>query len=150
MYGNKKRTLGNKKNKREKQANMFAEENYKSKHKMKKITTLFALILLIQFASCSKDDTVINTAPIIKAQAFEVKENAILSLKIVASDLEDDELTFSIKKDDNNLFAFLNDGTLRVQPGKKISPKTYLIDVEVSDGKLTSTATITIKVKAVA
>ncbi|MCF2875077.1 MULTISPECIES: cadherin repeat domain-containing protein [unclassified Tenacibaculum] len=117
---------------------------------MKKITKLFALILLIQFASCSKDDTVINTAPIIKAQAFEVKEDAILSLKIVASDLEDDALTFSIKKDDNNLFAFLNDGTLRVQPGKKISPKTYLIDVEVSDGKLTSTATITIKVKAVA
>ncbi len=129
---------------------MFAEENYKSKHKMKKITTLFALILLIQFTSCSKDDAVINTAPIIKAQAFEVFQNAIITLKIEASDLEEDELTFSIKKDESNLFTISSDGTLRVQAGKTTPPKTYLIDVEVSDGNSKSSATMTLVVKPVA
>ena len=117
---------------------------------MKKITSLFALILLIQFASCSKDTAIVNTAPIITAQTFSVSEDIILTLKIVASDLEDDALTFSIKKDDSNLFMISNDGTLRVQAAKKITPKTYLIDVEVSDGNLKSTATITVNVKPVA
>ncbi|WP_272149546.1 Ig-like domain-containing protein [Tenacibaculum aiptasiae] len=117
---------------------------------MKKITTLFALILLIQFTSCSKDDAVINTAPIIKAQAFEVFQNAIITLKIEASDLEEDELTFSIKKDESNLFTISSDGTLRVQAGKTTPPKTYLIDVEVSDGNSKSSATMTLVVKPVA
>ncbi|WP_299122893.1 hypothetical protein [uncultured Tenacibaculum sp.] len=117
---------------------------------MKKITTLFALIFLIQFTSCSKDDAVINTAPIIKAQAFEVFQNAIITLKIVATDLEDDSLTFSIKKDESNLFTISSDGTLRVQAGKTTPPKTYLIDVEVSDGNSKSSATMTLVVKPVA
>ncbi|WP_299158652.1 Ig-like domain-containing protein [uncultured Tenacibaculum sp.] len=117
---------------------------------MKKITTLFALFLLIQFASCSKDNAIVNTAPIIKEQTFKVKENEIITLKIIATDLEDDALTFSIKKDDSNFFMISEDGTLRVKPEtKKLVEDKFIIEVEVSDTNLKASAIITINIESV-
>lgn len=118
---------------------------------MKKVFTLLALTLLIQFTSCSKDEIAeANNAPVIEEQTFSVREDAILSIKVIASDPDSDTLTFTVKKDDSNLFEIRNDGTLKVKADKRTRAQTYLVDVEVSDGKLKASATITINITSVA
>lgn len=116
---------------------------------MRKIITFLTFILAITLTSCSKDE-VVNNAPVIEAQTFSVREDAILTIKVVASDIDKDTLTYTIKKDDSNLFQISDDGTLRVQASKRTRAQTYLVDVEVSDGKLTASATITINITSVA
>ncbi|CAL2104281.1 Cadherin repeat domain-containing protein [Tenacibaculum sp. 190130A14a] len=118
---------------------------------MKKIIALLGLALTVQLTSCSSDEVAEkNTAPVIVDQTFNVNPKSIISLQVVASDAENDELTYSIKKDDLSLFQITNAGKLSLKSSKLISIQKYLVDVEVTDGKLKSSATITVNVRRVA
>lgn len=116
---------------------------------MRKIITFLAFILAITLTSCSKDE-VVNNAPVIEAQTFSVREDVLLSVKVIASDPDKDTLTYTIKNHDSDLFEITNDGTLSLKEGTRRTKQQYLIDVEVSDGKLTASATVTINITSVA
>lgn len=122
---------------------------------MKKVIPFLVLILALQFTACSKDnEEPVNNAPVIENQEFSVNVNSILTLQVTASDVDNDTLTFSIKKDDYNLFKISEDGIIRTINGNAIttlrSGDPYTIEIEVTDGKATATATIEIKVIVVA
>ncbi|RIV68451.1 BspA family leucine-rich repeat surface protein [Flagellimonas aequoris] len=124
---------------------------------MKNIMKKFAVVLLA-FAfvwSCSKDDSPTpakNTVPVIAAQSFSVAADILDTQTIgtvVASDADKDALTFSIKTNDNALFAITTSGVLSLAAGKSLAtePKAqYIITVEVTDGEDAATASITINV----
>ncbi|WP_418500869.1 BspA family leucine-rich repeat surface protein [Flagellimonas sp.] len=118
-----------------------------------------ALMAMALLWSCGKDDgptPVNNTAPVIAAQEFTVKEDitpADAIGTVVASDADKDALTFSIKTNDNDLFAITAAGALTLAQGKSLDFATkaqHAITVEVSDGEDSASATITIKVTSVA
>ena len=124
---------------------------------MKNIMKKFAVVLLA-FAfvwSCSKDDSPTpakNAVPVIAAQSFSVAADILDTQTIgtvVASDADKDALTFSIKTNDNALFAITTSGVLSLAAGKSLAtePKAqYIITVEVTDGEDAATASITINV----
>ena len=127
------------------------------KNFMKKLgVAIFAMALLW---SCGKDDAPTppkNAAPVIIAQEFTVKEDitpADAIGTVTASDTDKDALTFSIKTNDDDLFAITSSGALTLAQGKSLDFATkaqHSITVEVSDGEDSATATITIKVTEVA
>ncbi|KAB5491848.1 MULTISPECIES: BspA family leucine-rich repeat surface protein [Flagellimonas] len=119
-----------------------------------------ALMAMALLWSCGKDDGPTppsdkNTAPVIAAQEFTVMEDitpADAIGTVVASDADKDALTFSIKTNDNDLFAITAAGALTLAQGKSLDFATkaqHAITVEVSDGEDTASATITIKVTEV-
>ncbi|SFC49394.1 surface protein [Flagellimonas taeanensis] len=93
-----------------------------------------------------------NTAPVIAAQEFNAFEGISDTRAIgtvVASDADNDALTFSIKTNDNDLFEITTAGELSLAAGKQLDFTTkeqHTITVEVSDGTDSASATITIKV----
>lgn len=93
-----------------------------------------------------------NTAPVIAAQEFTAFEGISDTRPIgtvVASDADNDALTFSIKTNDNDLFEITTAGELSLAAGKQLNITTkeqHSITVEVSDGTDSASATITIKV----
>ncbi|UNY99022.1 cadherin domain-containing protein [Zhouia spongiae] len=97
-------------------------------------------------------DVVENEAPKIDDQSFEVSEDAATGVTlatIVATDPNNDAITFTL--DDDSLFTFSssNEGKLQLATGKSLdfeSKTTYELMVTVSDGVYTSTATITINI----
>ncbi|WP_299120935.1 BspA family leucine-rich repeat surface protein [uncultured Tenacibaculum sp.] len=120
---------------------------------MKKITILCFLMLgLVQFSSCSKDDAIVNTPPVIKSQSFSVKENindTYIIGKVQATDVDKNTLSFSIKTDVSKLFEISSEGAISLISGKTLdyeTTKTYMLEVEVSDGTAKTSATITINV----
>ncbi|GFD82296.1 hypothetical protein KUL118_51580 [Tenacibaculum sp. KUL118] len=108
--------------------------------------------IAIQLISCSKDDEPQNTPPVIKAQSFAVAEDKSANTKIgiiAATDVNKDDLTFKITKNDNNLFAVNVSGELSIAANKSLDYETqtkHEITVEVSDGKDKASATMTINV----
>ncbi|MCO7186504.1 cadherin domain-containing protein [Tenacibaculum sp. XPcli2-G] len=108
--------------------------------------------IAIQLISCSKDDEPQNTPPVIKAQSFAVAEDKSANTKIgiiTATDVNKDDLTFKITKNDNNLFAVNVSGELSIAANKSLDYETqtkHEITVEVSDGKDKTSAVITINV----
>lgn len=108
--------------------------------------------IAIQLISCSKDDEPQNTPPVIKAQSFAVAEDKAANTKIgiiAATDVNKDDLTFKITKNDNNLFAVNVSGELSIAANKSLDYETqtkHEITVEVSDGKDKTSAVITINV----
>ncbi|HEX5056153.1 MAG TPA: cadherin domain-containing protein [Gammaproteobacteria bacterium] len=93
-----------------------------------------------------------NTAPVIEDQVFAIDENSIkgtLVGAVVASDAEGDPLSFSITGGNSRIVAFniSPDGVLSVADGSALDFETtpsFALTVQVSDGVLTDTATITV------
>ena len=107
--------------------------------------------------SCGKDDGTTppadkNAAPMIIAQEFTALE-AIVDTEVIgtvdATDADKDELTFSIKTNDDNLFEITAAGDLSLAAGKSLDFDTkaqHKITVEVTDGEAKASAEMTIKV----
>ncbi|UNY99023.1 cadherin domain-containing protein [Zhouia spongiae] len=108
--------------------------------------------ITIQLIACSKDDEPQNTPPVIKAQSFTVAEDKAASSNIgavTAIDVDKDDLTFKIIKNDNDLFAVNTSGNLSITANKSLDYETqtkHEITLEVSDGKDKASAVITINV----
>ena len=115
------------------------------------------MLSLATIFSCGKDDEPeepLNTAPKIMAQSFGASEMAsdtdILG-KVVATDAENDALSFSLKTNSNSLFEITFRGYRALATGMALDLKrrnrtSRKLSVEVSDGKLTSNAEVTINV----
>ncbi|SNY99821.1 BspA family leucine-rich repeat surface protein [Flagellimonas pacifica] len=113
---------------------------------------LMMVVLFVVALSCGKDDGPENNAPAIKAQTFPAKED-IASGTVIgtvkASDEDGDALTYSITKNDADLFAIDKDGKLSLATAKNLdfeTKTTHAITVAVSDGDANASATITINV----
>ncbi|TRX54817.1 BspA family leucine-rich repeat surface protein [Fulvivirga sp. M361] len=108
----------------------------------------------ILFFRCGDDDNVgpENEAPTITAQSFnvsEAEEPGKVFGTVTAKDAEEDELTFSIKTNDEDLFSISNSGDLSLASGKSLDFETknkHVITVSASDGELSASADITITV----
>ncbi len=93
-----------------------------------------------------------NQSPVIEAQEFTVSEAITDSDEIgqvEATDPEDDDLTFELIANDNDLFLLTTAGMLTLAEGKTLDFGTdteHSITVRVSDGNTTANAEITIKV----
>lgn len=114
------------------------------------ISIVFMTIMTI--VACDEDEKV-NSIPKVDNQVFEVFEN-INDLEIignvVATDEDDDNLIFTIKENDEDLFELSEEGELSLFAEKQLdfeSKVAHSIIVEVSDGKESSTGTIIINVK---
>ncbi len=116
-----------------------------------KITVLLCLVL--STFSCKNDDNdVVNIEPVISAQSFSASENindtdSIGTVK--ATDVNGDEISYSISANSDGLFEITKDGDLSLVTGKTLdfeTKKSHTITVEVTDSKLTASAQITINV----
>ena len=97
-----------------------------------------------------------NAPPVIEAQSFEAAEDIAdtdVIGTVVASDPEQDALTFSISTNDNDIFEIdASSGELSLAEGKTLDFETaesHAITVGVTDGNGSATATITINVTEV-
>ncbi|MBO0330016.1 BspA family leucine-rich repeat surface protein [[Muricauda] lutisoli] len=116
-----------------------------------------ALMALVLVWSCGKDhgrEPVKNSAPVIEAQEFTVQEDIADNKAIgtiMATDADDDALTYTISENDNDLFEVTGTGVLGLATGKALNTDNkvqYGITVSVTDGEDTAKATVTIKVTA--
>ncbi|WP_318345346.1 BspA family leucine-rich repeat surface protein [Flagellimonas baculiformis] len=113
-----------------------------------------ALLSFILFWNCGKDDAPPppeNNMPIIVAQSFTVSEgisDTQLIGTVEATDAdEDEELTFSISQNDNDLFEITETGDLSLAVGKALdyaSNIKHTLTVAVTDGTDEAKAEITI------
>ncbi|WP_082994861.1 MULTISPECIES: NHL domain-containing protein [Aquimarina] len=118
-----------------------------------KLLLLFVAILAL---SCSKDDdattTLVNKAPEITAQSFNVSESAAdadVFGTVKATDADKDELSYSIIANSDDLFEITKAGALSLIAGKTLDFETkasHEITVEVTDGEAKAAAKITIAV----
>lgn len=112
----------------------------------------YVIVLCLILFSCDPDDEPANRAPVIENQSFEVAEDisdAVVIGTASATDADNDDLTFSITVNDNNLFEITDDGMLSLANGQNLDFETatsHTITVQVSDGEANDTATITINV----
>ncbi len=122
----------------------------------------FGSLLLALLWSCGKDDSPTpepkpaeNNAPKIEAQSFTVAEDisdATTIGTVKATDEDQDELTFSITANDDNLFEITDSGALSLASGKSLDASAkaqHVITVSVDDGEDTASAQMTIKVTAI-
>ena len=124
-----------------------------------KIRNVFLSLLAIALIwACGKDDgpePPKNNTPVIAAKTFSVPENIAAGTAIgtvTATDADKDAMTFSIKTNDNNLFAITKAGVLSLASGKSLSFATkaqHVITVAVSDGEASASAKVTINVTKV-
>ncbi|MHA7864619.1 BspA family leucine-rich repeat surface protein [Flagellimonas marinaquae] len=120
---------------------------------------LFYTIILIGLLwSCGKEESpelAKNNAPVIEAQTFTVNEDisdAVTIGSVKATDADQDELTFSISTNDNDLFEITNSGSLSLVSGKSLDfsiKAQHQIVVSVSDGEDETKGNITVKVTEV-
>ncbi|MBG6129078.1 sugar lactone lactonase YvrE [Aquimarina sp. EL_43] len=121
-----------------------------------KTIKLLLLCTAILLLSCSKDDDattpLVNKAPEIAAQSFNVSESAAdadVFGTVKATDADQDELSYSITANSDGLFEITKAGALSLIAGKTLdfeTKTTHEITVEVTDGKAKATAKITITV----
>jgi len=96
-----------------------------------------------------------NESPVMADQEFTVPENitdADQIGQVEATDPEDDDLSFAMVTNDNDLFAVSDKGILSLAEGKTLDYGTapsHSITVSVSDGNTTTQATVTIVVEEV-
>lgn len=112
---------------------------------------MFVMFLLM--AACSKeDDTPLNNTPKFADQSFTVNEDFPAGQSIgllVATDIDGDPLSFSMYKNDNDLFKVSSDGTLSLADGKNLDYETaqqHTIIVTVGDGDRQTDSKIVIDV----
>ncbi|MGB2527469.1 BspA family leucine-rich repeat surface protein [Flagellimonas sp. SN16] len=124
--------------------------------KYRYLRNLVLLVILIVQA-CGKDDSPnpdsnpTNGTPIIKAQTFNVLEDMGPGVidNVLASDPDDDAITFSITTNSSDLFNISENGELSLASGKALDYETetsHQLIVEVTDGENSANATITINV----
>lgn len=121
--------------------------------------TALCLFSVVFLCSCGGDDDnpppPQNNAPVIQDQTASATENisdTARIIQVVATDPDDDDLTFSIFTNDNNLFEITDSGELSLAPGQNLDFETktsHSIAVAVTDGSLSSNATITVTVNDV-
>ncbi|WP_025664651.1 cadherin domain-containing protein [Aquimarina megaterium] len=121
-----------------------------------KTIKLLLLCTAILLLSCSKDDDattpLANKAPEIKTQSFNVSESAAdtdIFGTVKATDADQDELSYSITANSDDLFEITKAGALSLVAGKTLdfeTKTTHEITVEVTDGKAKAAAKITIAV----
>ncbi|WP_318308660.1 BspA family leucine-rich repeat surface protein [Flagellimonas crocea] len=103
----------------------------------------------------SEEVTPTNEAPEMADQEFMAAEDITEANEIgqvVATDADGDALTFTMKENDNDLFAVSESGVLTLAEGKMLDYETatsHSITVSVTDGEETVDATITITVENV-
>ncbi|WP_318308802.1 BspA family leucine-rich repeat surface protein [Flagellimonas crocea] len=103
----------------------------------------------------SEEVTPTNEAPEMADQEFTPKEDIADTDEIgqvMATDADDDTLTFELKENDNDLFMLSEIGILTLAEGKSLDYETatsHSITVSVTDGEETVEATITITVENV-
>lgn len=127
-----------------------------------KVISLLPLIIMIFFASCSKDDEPVtplppsNNVPVITNQTFTATEDIddVTDIgSVVASDEnQEDNLIFSITQNSNDLFEISETGTLSLANGSELdyeSATSHSITVTITDGTDNASATITIEVSNV-
>ena len=118
------------------------------------IAILFIILLL---TSCKKDDSPanndpVNNAPTITAQSFNVSEEILETTvigNVIANDVDNDELSFSIINNNNDLFSITENGAVSLGIGKELNFETasfHEITVQVTDGIATANTIITINV----
>ncbi|MBO6661869.1 MAG: cadherin domain-containing protein [Roseivirga sp.] len=131
----------------------------------KRIIRSIAVLSLVVTLACESDDTgPKNSAPNIDNQNFSASEDISdtdLVGKVVATDAEDDALTFEITQNSYNavsagqntvqtkLFEINDKGELSLISGRALdyeNKTTHTLAVKVSDGELSNTADITINV----
>ncbi|MEO1053221.1 MAG: cadherin domain-containing protein [Bacteroidota bacterium] len=93
-----------------------------------------------------------NMAPVVAAQTFTAAESAtdtdVIGI-VLATDPDEDALTFSIVEDEDDLFAITTDGFISLQAGKSLdfeSKTSHALTVQANDGQLNTSAIITIDV----
>lgn len=102
-----------------------------------------------------EDPDTTNEAPVIEAQEFTVAEDLPVSDVIgtvTATDADGDELFFTMKTNDNDLFAISTAGELTLAEGKNLDFETateHSITVSVTDGTDSAEATVTVTVENV-
>lgn len=96
-----------------------------------------------------------NEAPEMLDQEFKANEDIDNAYEIgilVATDADDDPLTFELKENDNDLFMLSESGILTLAEGKTLDYETAIshsITVSVTDGEETVEAIVTINVENV-
>ncbi|RAJ13805.1 BspA family leucine-rich repeat surface protein [Arenibacter echinorum] len=127
---------------------------------LKFVALVCAFVVL--FLSCSKDDNPEkitelpekeNQIPAITSQTFSAPENITDEVTIgtvTATDPDQDELSFSIVANSDDLFEISATGVLSLATNKELDFETaesHEITVKVSDGELTAQAAVTITVE---
>ncbi len=114
---------------------------------------LIVLTLVLIIVSCKTDDNeIMNNAPLVTAQTFSIDENGVeddIMGKVIATDTDGDNLTFSLSSNPDGLFKINDDGEISLTSNSVLDYETttsYVITVEVSDGSLSATADVTINV----
>ncbi|NVN18458.1 BspA family leucine-rich repeat surface protein [Muricauda sp. HICW] len=103
----------------------------------------------------SEEVTETNEAPEMLDQEFKANEDIDNAYEIgilVATDADDDTLTFELKENDNDLFMLSESGILTLAEGKTLDYETatsHSITVSVTDGEETVEAIVTINVENV-
>lgn len=127
---------------------------------MKKFNSLLLFVgMLLLILACNNDDEntprtpeVVNSAPKIEDQSFNLSEatnQGEIICQITAIDDDNDELTFFLMTNDDDLFDLSAKGVLSLSSGKRLSfqeAKTHTIVVTVSDGKASKEARITLNI----
>ena len=127
---------------------------------MKIRNLIYGIVFLGLLWSCGKDDGPTpaeekNKAPKIEAQSFSAAETITDEVPIgtvKATDEDQDELTFSITVNDENLFEITDLGVLSLASGKSLDAtvkQEHVITVGVDDGEDSAEAQVTIKVTLV-
>ncbi|CAM1343571.1 Ig-like domain-containing protein [Tenacibaculum amylolyticum] len=112
---------------------------------MKKVIPFLVLILALQFIACSKDnEEPVNNPPVIENQTFSGSVSGALTFNVVASDPDNDTLTFSILQNSNNQFVISNNGVITKNGEAPTELGTHTLEVEVTDGTAKASATVTI------
>lgn len=127
-----------------------------------KVISLLPLIIVIFFASCSKDEEPVtpvppsNRAPVITNQTFTASEDiddvTVIGSVVASDENKDDNLIFSITQNSNDVFEISETGTLSLANGSELdyeSATSHSITVTVSDGKDNASATVAIEVSNV-
>ncbi|WP_181899428.1 BspA family leucine-rich repeat surface protein [Flagellimonas nanhaiensis] len=126
---------------------------------MKAKKLLYMAIFALAIVSCSKNEDSKpeeNTPPVFNGRSITVKEDiddTEVIATLTATDVDGDELAYSITTNDNNLFEIgLENGELSLAQGKSLDfeeAESHTITVSVSDGVKTVEAQVGILVENV-
>jgi predicted component of type VI protein secretion system len=120
---------------------------------MNTIKIFMLLVIAVVFTSCSNDDEPKNQAPVLADKTMEVSENLTSDLitTMVATDAEEDELTYSIVSQTPTGSIIINENTGEIYVGNASAfdyeqNTTIVAVIAVFDGINTTQSTLTINI----
>ncbi len=122
---------------------------------MKTIKRSLLVVITILTFSCGKDDEPTNVAPVITDQPFSIDENSATGTivgSVVATDVDNTSLTYAIVSTipvNSTVFSvnsITGEITVNTNSLNYEGQSGYILNVEVSDGSLSSTATVQIAI----